>query len=132
MTVCYGTDLLISMHALQTGEFSLARAQRSADRPQRNSPFGQKPSSQTSSFDRQPPTPVSMNVFKSSVRADLVLAKLLNMSGKLGTIASGAFADMIVLEKNPLEDITVLDRPEHNLVAVIKEGRLVSGRLSDW
>ena len=34
---------------------------------------------------------------------------------------------MIVLDANPLKDITVLDRPELNLRAVFKAGRLVSG-----
>lgn len=56
-------------------------------------------------------------------------AKMLKQEGRLGTIAKGAIADMIVLDKNPLEDITVLDRPELYLKAVFKEGRLHSGEL---
>lgn len=56
-------------------------------------------------------------------------AKMLKKEGKLGVIAPGAIADMIVLEKNPLEDITVLDRPELYLKAVVKEGKLASGAL---
>jgi imidazolonepropionase-like amidohydrolase len=32
--------------------------------------------------------------------------------GKIGVIAPGAFADLLVLDANPLEDITILDRPE--------------------
>ena len=51
-------------------------------------------------------------------------AKLLNQVGVLGTIAPGAIADLIVLKKNPLEDVTILDRPEDNLLAVLKEGRV--------
>lgn len=54
---------------------------------------------------------------------------MLGYEGKLGVVAPGAFADLVVLDKNPLEDITVLDRPELYLKAVIKEGRVVSGRL---
>ena len=54
---------------------------------------------------------------------------MLGQKGKLGVIAQGAFADLLVLSKNPLEDITVLDRPEKYLKAVVKEGRLVSGQL---
>lgn len=49
---------------------------------------------------------------------------MLNQVGLLGTIAPGAIADLIVLKKNPLEDITILDRPEDNLLAVLKEGRV--------
>lgn len=48
---------------------------------------------------------------------------MLKQEGRLGTIAPGAIADMLVLERNPLEDITVLDRPELYLKAVFKEGR---------
>jgi imidazolonepropionase-like amidohydrolase len=54
---------------------------------------------------------------------------MLRKEGKLGVIAKGAIADMLVLEKNPLEDITVLDRPELYLKAVFKEGRLYKGDL---
>lgn len=49
---------------------------------------------------------------------------MLKQEGRLGTIAAGALADMLILEKNPLEDITVLDRPELYLKAVYKEGRI--------
>lgn len=56
-------------------------------------------------------------------------AKMLGLEGKLGVIAPGAYADMIVLDENPLQDITVLDRPELYLSAVIKEGRVVGGNL---
>lgn len=54
---------------------------------------------------------------------------MLRKEGKLGVIAKGAIADMLVLEKNPLEDITVLDRPELYLKAVFKEGKLYKGDL---
>lgn len=54
---------------------------------------------------------------------------MLNYEGKLGEIIPGAIADLIVLEKNPLEDITILDRPELYLKGVFKEGRLKSGDL---
>ncbi len=57
---------------------------------------------------------------------------MLNHAGKLGVIAPGAYADLLVLSSNPLEDITVLDRPEKNLKAVVKDGRLVSGELKGF
>lgn len=56
-------------------------------------------------------------------------AKMLRKEGKLGVIAKGAIADILVLEKNPLEDVTVLDRPELYLNAVFKEGKLYKGSL---
>lgn len=56
-------------------------------------------------------------------------AKMLGQEGRLGVIAPGAIADILILENNPLDDITVLDRPETNLQAVLKEGKLVAGKL---
>ncbi|WWD00545.1 hypothetical protein V866_007479 [Kwoniella sp. B9012] len=52
--------------------------------------------------------------------ATVNLAKMLGQKGKLGVIAEGAIADLLVLSRNPLEDITVLHRPELCLDAVIK------------
>lgn len=56
-------------------------------------------------------------------------ARMLGQAGRLGVVAPGAIADLIVLSANPLEDITVLDRPEEYLCAVVKEGKVVSGSL---
>lgn len=57
-------------------------------------------------------------------------AKMLRMTGQIGTISPGAFADILVLNANPLEDITVLDRPEDHLLAVMKEGRVAMSLVS--
>jgi imidazolonepropionase-like amidohydrolase len=51
-------------------------------------------------------------------------AQMLRMEGKIGIIRAGAFADLLILNANPLEDVTVLDRPEEHLLAVMKEGRV--------
>jgi imidazolonepropionase-like amidohydrolase len=44
-------------------------------------------------------------------------AQMLRMEGKIGIIRAGAFADLLILNANPLEDVTVLDRPEEHLLA---------------
>jgi imidazolonepropionase-like amidohydrolase len=51
------------------------------------------------------------------------------MEGLIGCITPGSFADIIILDANPLENIRVLDRPETYLLAVIKEGRVISSRI---
>ncbi|WVQ69213.1 uncharacterized protein L199_007429 [Kwoniella botswanensis] len=56
-------------------------------------------------------------------------AKMLGQKGKLGVMAGGAIAELLVLSRNPLEDIMVLDRPELYLDAVIKKGQVVSGKV---
>ncbi|KAK5698955.1 hypothetical protein LTR97_006604 [Elasticomyces elasticus] len=49
---------------------------------------------------------------------------------KLGRLKEGYFADMLILNANPLEDIEVLDRPAKHLLAVFKDGRVMESRWS--
>ena len=53
--------------------------------------------------------------------ATVVAAELLEMSDTLGTIEPGMMADIIAVDGNPLEDITVLE----NVSVVIKDGTRV-------
>jgi imidazolonepropionase-like amidohydrolase len=54
-------------------------------------------------------------------------AKLLRKEGELGVIAENAFADLLILEANPLDDISILENPD-KFLGIIKEGRVVSSR----
>lgn len=54
-------------------------------------------------------------------------AKLMGWEGKAGTLRKGAWADVIIVDGNPLDDISVLARPEQSLRAVIKAGEVVVG-----
>lgn len=56
--------------------------------------------------------------------------KMLNDS-RIGRIVNGAFADLLVLDANPLDDVKILDRPEEHLLAVIKGGRVVTSKLEN-
>jgi hypothetical protein len=47
---------------------------------------------------------------------------MLKMEGDIGEIVIGGFSDLIILDKNPLEDITVLDKGGAHVKAVIKGG----------
>lgn len=49
---------------------------------------------------------------------------------KLGRITPWNYADLLVLDANPFEDVKVLDRPENHLFAVIQSGRVVSSRVN--
>jgi imidazolonepropionase-like amidohydrolase len=62
----------------------------------------------------------------TSVNADLLsLSDLRNpYPGKLGLIEPGAFADLLVLNKNPLDDIHVLETPQETLALVMKDGQI--------
>ncbi|KAF4972259.1 hypothetical protein FSARC_1156 [Fusarium sarcochroum] len=56
-------------------------------------------------------------------------AEYLGMQEKLGCIKPGAFADFVVLNENPLEDITVLDRVKDSFLAIVKDGRVVASKI---
>ena len=44
--------------------------------------------------------------------------------GKLGVIEAGALADILVLDGNPLEDISLIADPDANMKLIIKDGRI--------
>jgi imidazolonepropionase-like amidohydrolase len=52
-------------------------------------------------------------------------AELMGMSGTLGCVKSGATADLVVVEGNPLEDISVLARGGEGMAIVIQGGSVV-------
>lgn len=52
--------------------------------------------------------------------ATTVATELLDMSGKLGEISPGAFADIVAVKENPLNDISALER----ISFVMKDGRV--------
>ncbi|WP_010203968.1 metal-dependent hydrolase family protein [Salinibacterium sp. PAMC 21357] len=57
--------------------------------------------------------------------ATLTAAELMGMEGQVGVIAPGAFADLLVLNKNPLDDVTVLSEPETSIDLILKAGHVV-------
>jgi imidazolonepropionase-like amidohydrolase len=54
--------------------------------------------------------------------ATTIGAKLVGMEGRLGVIAPGAIADLLAVDGNPLDDITLLANPAKNLRLVMKDG----------
>jgi imidazolonepropionase-like amidohydrolase len=61
--------------------------------------------------------------------ATLVNAEILNRTGELGVIAPGALADLLVVDGDPLANLSLLAEPEKSLVAIVKGGRFVLDRL---
>ncbi len=54
-------------------------------------------------------------------------AALLQMAGRIGCVAPAAFADFIVVDGNPLEDLSLLYRGASGIRSVWKDGVCVSG-----
>jgi len=65
------------------------------------------------------------------MQATSVNAEVLSLSGprnpypgKLGVIEEGAYADILLINGNPLEDISILTEPEENLALIMKDGKI--------
>ena len=57
-------------------------------------------------------------------------ADLLQQTGKLGEIIPGAFADLLVLDDNPLENLNIMTEPQTNLRMIMKEGKIHKNTLT--
>ncbi|KAJ5629489.1 hypothetical protein N7528_003146 [Penicillium herquei] len=55
-------------------------------------------------------------------------AKMMGWQDAIGQIKEGFHADIIVLNENPLKDVTIFDRPEDHVLAVMKDGRVYKSR----
>ena len=62
--------------------------------------------------------------------ATVVGAEVVRMPGKIGVIAPGAFADMLVVDGNPLEDIRLLTEQGRYMPMILKEGTVYKNTLS--
>lgn len=54
-----------------------------------------------------------------------VNAEILGQQGKLGVIAAGAYADLIVTRGNPLEDLDILQHQGRDITLIVMAGRVV-------
>jgi imidazolonepropionase-like amidohydrolase len=60
--------------------------------------------------------------------ATSVNAEILQKAGELGCIAAGALADVIVLERNPLEDLSVFAEATSGISLIMRDGALIRKR----
>ena len=82
---------------------------------------------QTREFKLRRQVQTSKNILRS---ATVNAARLLRQEDFLGQVAPGFAADLLVLNANPLEDITILDKPEQHILATLKDGRVLASRWS--
>ncbi|RMD42886.1 hypothetical protein DV735_g2167, partial [Chaetothyriales sp. CBS 134920] len=57
-------------------------------------------------------------------------AALLQQKDFLGQIAPGFSADLLIVNANPLDDISIFDEPEKHILATVKEGKVLVSRWS--
>ena len=63
-------------------------------------------------------------------QATSVAAEMMMMKGQIGCIAPGAQADLLVVEGNPLQDISLLAADGRYLRAIVRGGKVVKNELS--
>lgn len=57
-------------------------------------------------------------------------AKVLRMEGQIGTLAAGAFADIVAVDGNPLEDLTLLTDQGAHMPLIMKAGKPIKKQAS--
>ena len=67
------------------------------------------------------------NIIRSATATN---AALLMQQWKLGTIAAGAYADLLVVDGDPLTDLRVMLDPEKNLKFIMKDGIIHKNELN--
>ena len=51
--------------------------------------------------------------------------------GKLGIVAEGALADLLLVDGNPLDDLDLIATPATSLVVIMKDGTICKNLLAD-
>jgi imidazolonepropionase-like amidohydrolase len=63
-----------------------------------------------------------IGAFETICQATKIGAEIVGMEGKLGVVAKSAFADLLIVDGDPLEDISVLTGQGERIAAVMKDG----------
>ena len=61
--------------------------------------------------------------------ATTIAAQILRLEGKVGTLAPGAFADLLVVDGDPLKDLALLEDQGKHLSVIMKAGKFHKRRL---
>jgi imidazolonepropionase-like amidohydrolase len=62
--------------------------------------------------------------------ATVIGAEVVGLAGRAGVVAPGAFADLLVLDGNPLDDLGLFQSEGKHMAAIMKEGVFVKNRIS--
>jgi imidazolonepropionase-like amidohydrolase len=76
-------------------------------------------------------TPAEALTMATSTNGELLaLSGLRNpYPGKIGVVEEGAFADLLLVDGNPIENISLIKDPEKNFVVIMKDGKIYKNSL---
>jgi imidazolonepropionase-like amidohydrolase len=57
-------------------------------------------------------------------------AELIGMIGKIGVLAPGAFADLVVVDGDPLDDLELLTHQGRDLPIIMKDGEFIKNQMN--
>jgi imidazolonepropionase-like amidohydrolase len=77
-------------------------------------------------------TPAEALVMATSTNAELLAlsGKRNPYPGKLGVVEVGAFADLLLVDGNPLTDIKLIEDPAKNFVVIMKDGKIYKNSIA--
>lgn len=67
--------------------------------------------------------------YETLISATAINAKILNQENKLGVIKVGAYADIVLSQQNPLDNIDILATDKNNIKLVIRHGEVMKNLL---
>ena len=88
--------------------------------------LGEMHADQSLEFTLRAPAMPAAEILRS---ATAVNAELLGKTGELGVIAPGALADLVVVDGDPLQDLTLLQHEGRHLPLIIKAGKIFKDTL---
>lgn len=81
--------------------------------------LGPMQADQSSEFTLRAPAMPAADILRSATHVN---AQMMGQAGKLGVVAPGAFADLVVVDGNPLDDLSLLQGQGRSLPVIMKAG----------
>lgn len=125
----YGKNYNLSQNVIDTAKDAFKQGLKAlalADKKGANIAFGsdligELHSLQSMEFALRGQVQSNIEVIRS---ATIYSAKLLGLENKIGVIKEGAYADILILNDNPLNDLTLFQR-EETILGVLKDGKWI-------
>ena len=71
----------------------------------------------------------AMSPVEALQSATIVAARLMRQEGQIGALVPGAWADLLVVDGDPTQELSMLTRPEHGIRLIMQAGRVVVDRM---